>query len=420
MAAGGSLAGGAAAGGDSGTGGDATGGTTDDVGGSTASLGGHSHTTLPPTGGLAATGGSFGTGGIGPLGTGGIGPLGTGGKHAATGGADTGGVASIGGADAGTGGAPADFSFFAFGDIHIGQGQAALDNFKTALAQMATIDPNANAAFANGDLTDDAKPESWALFDGVVDTSIFHKDLPVVEGQARFFGNLGNHDLGLPIARSDWLTQWNSQFPAQVSLGHNGTEGVYYSLQFGSVLFILLDSQHPSIAQTLWLEGLLLSEQAQTAPVKIAFFHQPVYSCSSTHGPFADGLAWVDLFEKHGVRLALVSHLHTYDRTCPMFRGKCSDSNGVTYVNLGPLGATNYRSDDKTSWQVAGSDAEGTPRTDQYICSSTGAILDAKQSNTNAFCRVQVNGCVVSGDCYKVGATNRVPFDSWRVDACGP
>jgi hypothetical protein len=388
------------------TGGLASGGNSDAAGSSSMPTGGTS--TKTPTGGSSSMGGA---------GTGGSIPFGAGGEHTGTGGANTGGQLNAGGADAGTGGL-ASFSFFAFGDIHVGQGQAALDNVKTALAQMEKIDPSAKVAFANGDLTDDAKPESWALFDGLFQSSMFHKDVPALADQARLFANLGNHDLGFPSVRSDWLTQWNSHFPAQVELGHNGTDGVYYSLQIENTLFIMLDSQHPSAAQTTWLASLLASEQAQQSPAKIALFHQPVYSCSSTHGPFTDGLAWVDLFERYGVGLVLVSHLHTYDRTCPMLGGKCVNTKGVRYVNLGPFGATNYRSDDKSSWQVSGTDADGSPRTDQYTCSGAGKILDASRSNINDFCRVRVAGCVLTGDCYQVGAANLTPFDTWQFDVC--
>jgi hypothetical protein len=231
---------------------------------------------------------------------------------------------------------------------------------------------------------------------------------------------LGNHELGFPAIRNDWLSQWNAHLPNQVNLGNNGIDGLYYSVQVGTALIIALDSQHPSSAQTLWLAKLLTSEQAERASAKIVFFHQPVYPCSSSHKPFEEGLAWVDLFEKHGVRLVFVSHLHDYERTCPMRAGACSPADGVTYVNLGPLGATNYRSADLAEGEVEGNDADGLPRTDRYRCSGTNKILVASKSGINDFCRVQVDGCNVVGNCFPVGAATSEPFDSWQIATCSP
>jgi hypothetical protein len=203
-----------------------------------------------------------------------------------------------------------------------------------------------------------------------------------------------------------------------MALGHNGTDGIYYSVTYANTLFIMLDSQHPSADQTSWLKMTLASDAAQKAEVKIAFFHEPVYPCSTDHPPFADGLAWLDLFEKNRVHLVFVSHMHYYDRTCPLVGATCkTDGTGVVYQQLGPLGANNFRTVDRTTVTVTGTDASGAARSDTYACSGTKNIFMKQMTNLNTFCHVHVKGCQIAGDCYKVGGGN-TPIDSWTVDGC--
>lgn len=400
------------------TGADGTGGitasvTTRQAGGATAKVGSGGAWVSAGGGARASGGATLATGG-GTSATGGV-AAGAGGKTSGFGGS----AAGTGVGDAGFAGGSTSFSFFAFGDTHLAQGGAANDNFNAALVQMNQIDPDALAGFNNGDLVDDATANNWALLDMAIQLSMFRKDVDSFEGAPRFLAVLGNHDLGFPTARADWLTQWNQHLPNQVSLGHNGQDGVYYSVSLRDALVIALDSQHPSSMQTAWLQALLTGAQANASKVKIALFHQPVYPCSSVHSPFEEGLAWVDLFERYGVRLVLVSHLHDYERTCPMRGGACSPG-GVTYVNLGPIGATNYRTADRSQGQVDGQSADGQPRTDRFDCAGSEKILDFSKSGANSFCRVQVNGCRVTGSCFLVAAGSSLPFDSWQVDMCGP
>ncbi len=370
--------------------------------------------TVPVTGGASATGGTSGvTGGSSTADTvtGGA-TLGSGGAAAGTG-----GTLAAGDLDAGSAGA-SSVRFFAFGDSHIGQAGAGSENFVKALARMEALDPNALAAINNGDLLDDSSSKNWSTFESLLESSRFRRDLGAVEGAARFFAVLGNHDLGFPAIRNDWLSRWNEHLPYQETLGHNGIDGVYFAVQLCSALIVALESEPPSSAQTSWLQDVLTSEQATKTTAKIVFFHRPVYPCSTAHSPYEEGLQWVDLFERHGVQLVFVSHLHDYERTCAMRSGACASSGGVVYVNLGPLGATNYRSADRQQAVVEGRDAEGTPRTDRYGCAGTGKVLEFTQTGTNTFCHVEVDACHVRGNCYSVGGASSEPFDAWQLDVC--
>ncbi len=366
----------------------------------------------------AMTGGAVGTAGQPSAGSG------AGGGRAATGAGGSGGNASAGqvgaaGNSSVAGAASSAFTFFAFGDAHTGQSADTNTTFRTAMTQMQLIDPLAVFAFSNGDLVEDSTSASWNAHDDALALGAFHTDVAHVDAPGRYLALMDNHDRGFPTERSDWFTLWSQHLPAQASLGHNGADGVYYSLRYANVLFIALDSIHPSTAQTSWLSTLLASSEAKSAALKIAIFHEPVYLCTSAHPPFADGLPWVDLFEKNAVNLVLVSHTHTYERTCALRQGACqSDGKGVVYQQLGPVAANNFRSFDMPNASVSGSDAAGKPRTDSYSCSGAGGILTTSKTNINDFCLLRVEGCRIIGSSYEVRTGNTTPFETWEVDGC--
>ena len=295
---------------------------------------------------------------------------------------------------------------------------------------MLLIDPDAIAAFSNGDLVDNSTTANWKIHDDSIALAGFLAAATSFGPQTRYLATLGNHDLGFPTPLADWLTPWNQHLPGQLpptnadagqpDTGHNGTDGVYYAVTYANTLFIMLDSEHVSTNQTNWLKTLLSGADAQSAQVKLAFFHEPVYPCTNFHGPRADELPWVDLFEKNGVRLAFVSHLHTYERTCRMIRGTCkTDGTGVTYQQLGPLGASDFRAEDRTgTTNVTGTDSTGAARTDSYSCTGTNGIILKSNVNVNTFSHVRVSGCRVIGDSYVVTTGGTNPFDSWEVNGC--
>ncbi|HET9956634.1 MAG TPA: metallophosphoesterase [Polyangiaceae bacterium] len=313
------------------------------------------------------------------------------------------------------------YSFFAFGDAHAGQNDRANSSLKTAVAQMKRLDASAVLAISNGDLVEDSSAPDWAAHDAAISLMFDPKTTLSAPGMPRYLAAMDNHDQGFPVPRSDWLAQWNQHLPGQQLLGHNGKDGIYYAVVYADTLFIVLDSLHPSAAQTKWLASLFESPETARIPVKLAFFHEPIYACSSEHPAFAAGLAWADLFETQGVKLVFVSHLHFYDRTCPLWRGACrADGKGVVYQQLGPLGANNFRTVDLAQAKVSGKDYAGNARTDNFACSGANSVFLKSRTNVNDFCHVRVEGCRVTGNCYEVGEQTSEPFDTWQVDACTP
>ncbi|HET9933182.1 MAG TPA: hypothetical protein VFQ35_20905 [Polyangiaceae bacterium] len=379
----------------------AAGGGSNSGGASSASRGG----TAGQSSGGAGKGSS--SGGAGPSGNGG------------TGGRAGSGSGAAAGRDGGAAGASNDFTFFAFADAHAGQNQKADSTLQTAMAQMRRIDPNAAFGLSGGDLVEDSTTQAWSSHDAAVKASGLHPEATSFNGMARYFAAVDNHDQGFPVMRNNWHTLWDQHLSGQASMGHDGTDGVYYTFSYQNALFIALDSIHPSAAQDTWLAGVLSSTEAQNASVKIAFFHEPVYICTMDHPPFAAGLPWVDSFEKNGVKLAFTAHSHIYERSCPMLHGRCSsERNAVVYQGVGPLAANDFRVVDRTTVKVSGKDAAGNARSDDYACTGTDSIWRVNKTNTNTFCHVSVSGCRIAGECYVVSSDTSQPFDSWEVDGC--
>lgn len=373
---------------------------------------------------IATTGGCEGVlgGPSPPGGTTSTGATGTGGSGAVTG---TGGTAAAGGSGAaaqGGGGSapvPVEFSFFVLGDPRSGW-DAMEDNARS----MVTLDPEAIAVFAPGDLTPTGARGEWddhhdALAQGAPDPSVpadptgivrqshFRTDVTTWGPYTRYLGIMGNHDDG----SDGWHSNWNDYLPGQVGLGQNSPDGIYYSLSYENVLFIALDSINRSDEQTAWLEQVLQSPEAAAATFKIAFFHYPVYPCNYK-SPFGGGIPWVELFEQHGLDIAFVADSHTYERSCPMIGGSCA-AGGVIYLNSSGGGA-GTRVVDATKTDTVGSG----DRTDSYDCAE---ILDQYQGEWHHFTHVAIEDCTLTASTYAHDwhATQEAAFDTLVLDRCG-
>ena len=314
----------------------------------------------------------------------------------------TGGYTSTGGA--------ASYGFFVMGDPQV---TGSTNSLQIAIGQMKLIDNKPIAAFTLGDLTDDATSAEWTYHNQFV-SSFFDVSGYSLGTTPRYFAAVGNHD----VLTSNWLTLWNTSLPGQQGLGHNGSDGIYYSIEYQGALFAVLDTEHVSGVGTAYSDAqsqkLAASLKASSAPFKFLLFHEPVYPCNSIHQPFAAGLPWVDLAERNNVAIVFAGHTHVYSRTCPMKNGTCtSDGSGIVQVESGPVG-TPPRAVNVTSRTFTGTDSAGAARTDTYNCTTN---LRASGS-ANDFCYVKIAGCTASFSCYVVGAGNTTPFDSWTINRC--
>lgn len=128
----------------------------------------------------------------------------------------------------------------------------------------------------------------------------------------------------------------------------------FFSHRYGDAEIFVLDSnledrekREPGFRarQKAWLDQAL---GASTAKWKIAMHHHAMMSTDdddygnswtgkSRGGDDVVTAEFQPLYEKHGVDLVFVGHLHTYERSWPIRNGKV-DQNGVTYVQVGGMG----------------------------------------------------------------------------------
>jgi hypothetical protein len=289
---------------------------------------------------------------------------------------------------------------------------------------MYALDPRAKACFNVGDLTNYGNGTDWfahhkALAKGAPDSSVpddpsgidrksrFRTDVTTWGPYVRYLGVMGNHDMGDP----SWHTNWNNYLKGQSDLGVNSESGgVYYSVAYENTLFIALDSMRPSDSQTDWLQKVLKSPEAQTATWKIAFFHHPVYPCNAK-SPFSQGLSWVRLLEEARVDVAFVAHSHTYERTCPMVRGRC-DPSGVIYLNTsGGAGPLRDVYPTRTGTVTYG------PNVDNFNCAE---ILESYGSIWH-FVHGSIDDCKLTLRAYLHDfhtGTQHSPYDTAVIDKC--
>jgi len=122
----------------------------------------------------------------------------------------------------------------------------------------------------------------------------------------------------------------------------------YYSFEYGNAEFFMLDSNQrgesfkPGGEQFEWLRERL---EASKATWKFVAHHHPTYtSDENDYGDTFEGPSdlgdvrvrrMTELYEAYGVDIVFFGHLHTYERSWPVFSGKVDLHRGVMYVQSG-------------------------------------------------------------------------------------
>jgi predicted phosphodiesterase len=140
----------------------------------------------------------------------------------------------------------------------------------------------------------------------------------------------GNHEYDAAAIWGDVPYYYTAFPPLPESIsGSVGELRQFYALEFGSIQFLLLDTQdlwreQGTSEQTLWLEERLKDNRFL---ISIPVLHVPPFS-SGLHA--SEGViierVWVPLFERYNVPLVLSGHDHNYQRLVV---------NGITYVISG-------------------------------------------------------------------------------------
>ncbi|WP_378956314.1 metallophosphoesterase [Pelosinus sp. sgz500959] len=242
------------------------------------------------------------------------------------------------------------------------------------LAQFARKNNPDAAFFVNmGDLVDNGEDHTqWrAWFDsmrGIIDT------IPIAPV-------LGNHE----TYNQDWKVRMPEAYLHLFSLPANGNaerRNQFYSFDYGSVHFIVLNTQFDEMEQ--FQPGLLETEKewfvndiAQTRKKwRIVLMHKDVLTYeirnrSDRQAGISDiGKNWMPLFDKYGIDVVLTAHLHTYRRRDRLYNFQ-SDTRGPLYIVTGVAGNVRY----PNLWVNHPFDKAVAPQpeTDNYMTLEVGA-----------------------------------------------
>ncbi|CAF2723528.1 unnamed protein product [Rotaria sp. Silwood2] len=124
----------------------------------------------------------------------------------------------------------------------------------------------------------------------------------------------------------------------------NGNGLFWYSFDVGPVHIVYFSTEHdflPSSSQHAWLEHDLSSVNRSRTPWLIVGSHRPMYSSivRDVGDPITAmlQLSLESMFYKYHVDINLFAHIHSYERSCPMYQEKCAD-NGIIHVLIGMAG----------------------------------------------------------------------------------
>ena len=146
------------------------------------------------------------------------------------------------------------------------------------------------------------------------------------------FPTLGNHEQNAQLYY-DFFTLPDPEF--------------YYDYVWGNTHFFVIDtnkSVNPETDQVRWLENALKKSRAQW---KVVYHHHPAWTSdendygntwkgASSQGVRAIQDHLVPIYEKHGVDVVFNGHIHVYERTWPIRKGKTvGPGEGVVYITAG-------------------------------------------------------------------------------------
>ena len=170
-----------------------------------------------------------------------------------------------------------------------------------------------------------------------LDAILFVGDIAYPEGaheelQSRFFGVYRDIFRRVPVyaAIGNHEHESDGALPFERALVLPGNER-FYSFDWASVHFVVLDTNHIGEAQARWLDRDLA---ASSQRIRVVLGHHPPVT-SARRGPNQAYVKWfVPILERHGVELVISGHEHHYERSVPL--------HGVTYVVSGGGGADLY------------------------------------------------------------------------------
>ncbi|UJR29426.1 hypothetical protein I4U23_010638 [Adineta vaga] len=119
----------------------------------------------------------------------------------------------------------------------------------------------------------------------------------------------------------------------------NGNGLFWYSFDIGPIHILYYSTEHdflPTSTQYVWLEKDLQSVNRSRTPWLIVGSHRPMYSSLTYKDLIKEKLQeYIEpLLYKYHVDLHLFAHIHSYERSCPVYKNTCV-SDGITQVLIG-------------------------------------------------------------------------------------
>lgn len=148
----------------------------------------------------------------------------------------------------------------------------------------------------------------------------------------------GNHEMG---SSENWM-HYNIRWPTPHKRSQSPA-AAYYGQEIGPVHFIALNSYagtHNTSIQYDWLDWYLSSRvDRNRTPWLIIFFHTPWYNSNSGHWRESELMRqdMESLLYEAGVDLIVSGHVHSYERTKPIYNGEV-DPCGPVHLVVGDAG----------------------------------------------------------------------------------
>jgi hypothetical protein len=291
------------------------------------------------------------------------------------------------------------FKFLYFGDAQDG----ILSHWARVVRAAFVEAPDARFAVHAGDLVNiGSRDFEWAeWFESV---GFIHGMIPAVPavGNHEYFDGIRGED-NRPISALSAL--WRPQFtlPEYAELPVSLSETVY-AVEYGDALIVVLNTMAGEFElQAQWLDETLASTDA---PWKIVAMHHPMFELLDRRnvpgleetGPERRA-AFLPVFERHGVDLALQGHDHSYGR-------------GATYAAAPRRGGSSGLG---TVFVTTSAGAKMYPTSEQGwdAFAAEGAVLARKAENTQFFQVVSIDGDTLTFEART--ATGRL-YDAFRIE----
>jgi len=147
----------------------------------------------------------------------------------------------------------------------------------------------------------------------------------------------GNHEYGSAEA----FKSYNVRYPMPFTQS-GSTDPNFWSRDIGPMHVVSLNSyasSKPGSFQYTWLERDFKDFNREKTPWLVVMMHAPWYN--SNLGHYGEAKVMLEnmevLFFQHGVNIVLAGHVHSFERTWPVYKNKTS-SCGPVYINIGDGG----------------------------------------------------------------------------------